>query len=129
MAKIGIKASFRGNKKYIETNLSLLSFVDDGVNIVYSPALDLSGYGYTENEARKSFEEALNEFFRYTTNKVTLLKELKRLGWKISGGKKKPKIVSPDFSYMISENEDLQKLYNEKEFTKFNEKVKIPELV
>lgn len=130
MAKLGVNASFRGKKGKIETNLSLLSFKEDKTHIVYSPALDLSGYGYSETEAKKSFMEALGEFFRYSTNKETLVKELKRLGWKITGTVKKPKISSPpDLSYLISSNEELEKLLTEKEFTKFNKKVSIPELV
>lgn len=130
MAKLDLNASYKGKKGGIETNLSLFLFKEDKIHIVYSPALDLSGYGYSESEAKMSFLEALEEFFRYSNNKKTLLKELKRLGWKITGTLKKPKIsAAPDLSYLINSNEELEKLVTEKEFTKFNSKVSIPELV
>ena len=67
----------------VETGLSLISFEEDGVTILYSPALDLSGSGYSLVEAKASFWEAMSEFFRYTVNKKTLAAELKRLGWNI----------------------------------------------
>jgi hypothetical protein len=65
--------------------LALVEFEEGNVTIVYSPALDLSGYGYSPEEAKQSFSEALQEFFRYTNNKNTLDKVLKDLGWAIKG--------------------------------------------
>ena len=72
MTKIQFKGSV--NDKMIEHQfkLSLFSFIDDGVRIIYSPALDLSGYGKTIAEAKVSFELTLEEFVRYTTNKNSL---------------------------------------------------------
>ena len=77
-----------GNGKY-HVGLSLVEFKEEDVTIIYSPALDLSGYGHSEVEAKNSFSEALQEFFRYTNNKKTLDKVLKKLGWSIKGSKKK----------------------------------------
>lgn len=88
MAKLNIKAKVNVPNGNVETGLSLVSFIEDGVTIIYSPALDLSGSGYDLNEAKASFWEALTEFFRYTVNKKTLLPELKRLGWSVKGGKR-----------------------------------------
>ena len=31
----------------------------------YSPSLDISGYGYTKDEANESFNITLEEFFKY----------------------------------------------------------------
>lgn len=51
------------------------------MTIIYSPALDLSGYGNTINEAKESFKIALEEFIRYTLNENTFNDVMKKLGW------------------------------------------------
>lgn len=79
------------------------------VTIIYSPALDLSGYGYDQSEAKNSFTEALHVYFKYTSNKKTLSTVLKDLGWNIKGPKKKPKFYPPKESDLIS----LNPVYNE----------------
>lgn len=96
------------NKKY-QVGLSLIEFEEDNAIIIYSPALDLSGYGYSQSEAKESFTIALQEFFRYTTNKKTLDKVLKDLGWAIKGTKNKPKFNPPKDSDLVT----LNPLYNE----------------
>ncbi|HON53773.1 MAG TPA: hypothetical protein PLS12_11235, partial [Bacteroidales bacterium] len=58
------------NKKYMVT-LSLIKFKEDKAAIIYSPALDLSGYGNTFEDAKKSFSTTLQEFIKYTHNKRT----------------------------------------------------------
>lgn len=126
MAKLNIKANVNVPNGNVETGLSLVSFVEDGVTIIYSPALDLSGSGYDLNEAKASFWEALTEFFRYTVNKKTLLPELKRLGWRVKGGKKGRKITAPDNSSLLKSNKEFEDIFNNKEFRTFNETVQIP---
>ncbi len=109
MGKLHLTADLGfGNGKY-HVGLSLVEFEEDNVTIIYSPALDLSGYGYSQPEAKQSFSEALQEFFRYTSNKKTLDKILKDLGWAIKGSKKKPKFNPPKDSDLVS----LNPLYNE----------------
>ncbi|MBL0308869.1 MAG: hypothetical protein IPP77_04075 [Bacteroidetes bacterium] len=126
MAKLKLKASYPISKGKLETRLSLISFEEDGVTIIYSPALDLSGSGYDLNQAKASFWEALNEFFRYTVNKNTLAVELKRLGWDIKGTKLNRKVSSPDFTTLLKQNEEFRDIVSNKEFSKFNETVQIP---
>ena len=53
----------------------------------YAPALDLYGYGYTQEEAKKSFHIHLEEFIDYTIKNKTLHKELERLGWQLKKNK------------------------------------------
>jgi len=50
--------------------------------VVYSPALDLCGYGKTAEEAKKDFDRALKIFIEETTAHRTLEKALEELGWK-----------------------------------------------
>jgi hypothetical protein len=65
----------------VSAQLQVLSFIEDGVTILYAPARDLAGSGYDLNQAKASFWETVSEFLRYTTQKKTFVKELKRLGW------------------------------------------------
>jgi len=111
-----------GNGKYL-VGLSLIEFKEEDVTIIYSPALDLSGYGSSKEEAKKSFEEALHEFFRYTNNKKTLDKLLKGLGWTVKGSKKRPKFNPPKDSELISKNPLYSEIVNEKDYTVSRENV------
>jgi len=83
MKQIGFKGKVKKGLVTVNVSVPLLSFKEDDTFIVYSPALDVSGYGDTEEEARKSFELTLEEFINYTINKKTFQSELTRLGWKI----------------------------------------------
>lgn len=126
MSNLIFKGNLKSGDKGIKTNLSLISFIEDGVHIIYSPALDLSGYGNTEGEAKDSFEIVLSEFFNYCMNKKTIFDELKRLGWKVKGSKKHPKVQSPDMSELLKSNTDLEDIFQKKEFHKYNKEVMIP---
>lgn len=126
MAKLGLKAKLSVEKGEVEAGLQLIAFEEDGVTILYSPALDLSGSGYSLNEAKASFWETLSEFFRYTTNKKTLSVELKRLGWNVKGSKLNRKVIAPDFSTLLKQNKEFEEIVTNREFRKFNETVQIP---
>lgn len=128
MAKLTYTGNLKNGQSGINTKLSLLSFVEDNIHIIYSPALDLSGYGSTEEEAKQSFEVVLSEFIGYCMNKKTLFEELKRLGWDVQGGKKHPKIKSPDWSDLIKSNSELENILENKNFTKFNQDLNLPAL-
>jgi hypothetical protein len=69
----------------------------------------------------------MSEFLRYTQNKGSLAKELKRLGWKIKESKKSPRYIAPEFLEMISNNEDLNRIMTDiPNVRKYNQFVKIP---
>lgn len=97
--------------------------------MVFSPSLDIFGYGKTKTAANKSFEVSLGEFLRYTNNKKTFTKELKRLGWMIRGSKKKPKIKAPSLSELLSSNEQFNEIFNEGEYHKYDQTISVPALV
>lgn len=103
------------NQKF-HVGLSLVEFNEDDVTIIYSPALDLTGYGYSQDEAKKSFSETLHEFFRYTHNKKTLDTILKDLGWSVKGSKKNPKFSPPKDSDLVVSNALYNDIVNTKNY-------------
>ena len=106
-----------------QVGLSLIEFNENDVTIVYSPALNISGYGYNSDEAKNSFKIALHEFFQYTNNKKTFDKVLKELGWTFKGSKKKPKMEAPLNSDLISKNPLYNDIINSKNYKVYKEDV------
>lgn len=123
MSTLHFNGKFGFPKGAIHVGLSLIEFIEDDVTIIYSPALNLSGYGYTPDEAKVSFNTALHEFFRYTSNKETIDAVLKELGWTIKGGKKKPKIQAPLNSDLIAKNPLYNEIINSKNYKVYSEDV------
>ncbi len=126
MSNYKFEGNFKNITSAIDVMLSLLSFEEDNTTIIYSPALDLSGYGKNDKEAKKSFEIALEEFLRYSINKGTFEKVLKKLGWKLSGRKSTRKYKQPYLDHLLRENKYLSDIVREKEFHRINEKVSFP---
>ena len=116
MSNLHISADLGFNNGKYHVGLSLVEFNEEDVTIIYSPALDLSGYGHSQVEAKNSFSEALHEFFRYTNNKKTLDKVLKKLGWSIKGSKKKPKFNPPKDSELVKSNPLYNEIVNKKNY-------------
>ena len=124
--KLNFKAKLSNKDSTIITELALISFEDENVFFVYCPALDITGYGYDTNEAKKSFAQSLKMYFEYTTNKKTLSKDLESHGWIV---KNKRKLKSPDFDFLFKHNEQFKRIVNERNFSKYNEQVQFPECV
>lgn len=49
--------------------MDTITFKEGDVHIIYSPSLDISGYGYTEAETQRSFEIAYSEYLRFSEEK------------------------------------------------------------
>jgi hypothetical protein len=120
------KSAYIVGKKKVEISLALFSYKEGEVHVIYSPALDLFGYGKTEKEAENSFEITIEEFIRYTVNKNTLFKELKRLGWIIKRSKEKLKMYPPALGTLLKNNKQFNEIFNEKPYMKYNETVEVP---
>jgi hypothetical protein len=120
-----LKGELVSGKKQIKVNLSLIEFEEDGCQIVYCPALDVSGYGKTETEAMNSFYITLGEFFQYTTNKETLASELKLMGWVIRKSRYKP-MIPPPMSQLLKSNDNFSRIFNEHPFRKFDKAFDLP---
>jgi hypothetical protein len=110
--------------EHISMSLPLIEFEEDGSQIIYCPALDVSGYGKDEAEAKQSFEIVLQEFFRYTLNKKTFFNELIRLGWKVKKGHKP--MTPPQMCDLLETNENFSRIFNQHDFRKFDKKIEMP---
>lgn len=120
---LGYTSQYRDRRNWINVKLSLIEFEEEGLHFVYSPALDLTGYGKTEEKAKESYNLAMEEFLKYTNNKETVFQELKRLGWTISN---KQKITAPSLSTLLKSRSYLEKIFTERDFRKTDEAVAIP---
>ncbi|HYM20378.1 MAG TPA: hypothetical protein VEW28_05160 [Candidatus Kapabacteria bacterium] len=126
MANYKVQAHFHEKGVPIETNLNLISFQEDGNHIVYSAAMDMSGYGKTEQEAIESFKLALEEFVRYTMAKNTIFKELARLGWNVSGKEKKT-AHPPSFETLQEKNPEFKHMIESVPHTVIRQPMRIPQ--
>lgn len=122
MAKIIVQSEFPDHG--VSVKLSLFTFIEDNVHVVYSPALDLYGYGNDEHEARHSFEVSLQEYVRFTSNKKSVVEDLKKYGWKID--KRHKTLNSPDVLTMLETNESFRNMVNDRPFKKYDLNVQIP---
>lgn len=80
------------NKKGVKLNISVISFVEEKTHIVFCPALDMSGYGTTEDEAFESLKVSIKEYLDYTLKKSLLSKTLQSWDGFL---KRKPKYKLP----------------------------------
>ncbi len=125
MNKFGYRGKFVGASASVETELSLLRFKEDDVVFIYSPALDLTGYGKDGAAARRSFQITLTEFIRYATNKGTLHSELKKLGWKVAGTKDRPRLEEPLLDELFQARPYLTEIIREKDFHRYTAPVSL----
>jgi predicted RNase H-like HicB family nuclease len=105
----------------VEVNLMLLSFEEDGVYFVYSPELDLNGYGNTEEEARQSLDVVLRNFLEYAIQNDTLTTELVRHGWALS-----ERLVPPSFNDLVSRNKELSERMLRRRPVLITEHIRLP---
>lgn len=125
MKQIQYKVKIAATKGTVNLQVPLISFIDDKTSIIYCPALDLSGYGNTESEAKKSFDIVLTEYFNYTINKKTLWADLKKLGRKVKKSKLKP-ATPPPMSQLLEKNEEFSSIFNNYPFKKFDTGLNLP---
>ncbi|HET6401967.1 MAG TPA: hypothetical protein VFH95_11280 [Candidatus Kapabacteria bacterium] len=111
--KLSYNARLKNQHHEVEaTNIIVVLFEEGDAHIAYAPALDLSGYGYSDDEAKASFEIVLKNFLDITTKKGTLVSELKRLGWNLKGNTLKL-VKSPSFDELLDTNQSLSRLVEE----------------
>ena len=118
-------AELKVPKGNISAHLDLYSFLDKNIHILYCPALDMSGYGETEEDAQKSFEEVFTTSMAYMVNKNSLHDDLKKHGWNIRG-KKSHDLKSPKFEDMYKTNKEFKDIIDNKPYQKIYKDVCIP---
>ena len=128
MSQYIFKKGIRKNSNLINVRLLLIHFKDENkVHFIYSPHLDLTGYGNNLLEAKRSFEIVFDDFIDYTIKKKTLGKVLNKLGWEFKGSIKKPvKIIAPSIKSVISENEYISDIFDKYQTKTFHKEIGIP---
>lgn len=73
----------QGNKEIkmnSDKNHPVIFFRENNLVIAYCPTLELSGYGYSEKEARDSFDIVLSEFLKYSAANDAKASDVKKSG-------------------------------------------------
>lgn len=125
MDNLTLKGSFENKSSHIRVLLDMFMFKEDEATIIYCPALDLSAYGYSEDEAKSAFEQSLEMYFDYCVKKNTLVKDLRAHEWNVKS-KNQHKIQAPLLDRMLEINPTLMDITLNKPFTKYNRSVEIP---
>lgn len=112
----------KGKLDKIEVRLDMIDFQDNGIFHTYAPALDLVGYGNTQEEARNSFDTILQEYINYTIHKGTLLSDLEKHGWQVS----KKHLDPPSFTWLIQHNQQAKDVFDSHNFSKRTNPVRVP---
>ena len=100
----------------LTVKLELLLIPEGDLFIAYCPALDLSSYGSTMDEAQSAFDEALELFLEDTEERGTLALVLLQLGWTLSKNDYQPprtnlsRIMKLDPQKVVSERVKLPAL-------------------
>jgi hypothetical protein len=116
-----------GRNTMIQCKLPVIIFEEEGNTIVFCAPLDLSGYGANEEEAKKSWEAALDIYFDYTMKKGSLADDLRNLGWEIRKSLKK-KLTPPSMSYLLERNEDFRNIFDNYDYRQQQTTIEIPAL-
>ncbi len=125
---LSFQGKYNNSSGFVKANLILIHFIDENDNhIIYSPHLDLSGYGKTKEEAKQSFEINFNEFIDYTLKKKTLGNLLQKLGWQVKGSSKKPKKVITPSMKTILDKSYVSEIFDKYQTETFHEEVPIPQ--
>lgn len=123
MAKARFKGTFNQGEYLISVSLSLYLWDEKGITFVYSPALDITGYGNSEEEAKKSFRVTLDEFVGYTHKKKTIFDELESLGWTVN--RKKKRLHAPDLEELRTDNVAFRDLLKKNNVRSENQNVEL----
>ena len=103
------------NGKSVEISVSLFTFKEGDVYIVYCPSLDLSGYDRDEAVAIDDFNTMLTEYLSWQLEHGTLSADLAAHGWHLG----KDKGDEPDLAELLGRNEQLRNIVTGS-FTKTN---------
>ncbi len=80
-------------KKTVSATVTVMLYKQGDFIVAYCPALDLSSYAQSEEEAVVSFKEALDIFLEYCEENGTLEQNLVACGWQLRKGYYQPEEV------------------------------------
>ena len=125
------EGNYKNKEAQIKVKLLLLHFMDENeVHFIYSPHLDLSGYGYNFIEARNSFEIVFHDFIEHTIEKNSLGQVLSDLGWSIEQNQHiLQKIMAPSITSVIGKNKHVSEIFDKYAVNTFHEEVGLPATV
>ncbi|HEX9650716.1 MAG TPA: hypothetical protein VGA21_09150 [Cyclobacteriaceae bacterium] len=128
MAEYLFRGGYKNRAVEVKVNLLLFHFKDESnIHFIYSPHLDLTGYGQNLKDAKKSFEIVFEDFIDYTLKKRTLGKILTNLGWELKGTLKRPKkVLAPSITSVISQNDYVSEIFDKYPVNTFHQEVGIP---
>lgn len=131
MSQYIFEGKFKNKEGIVKVKLLLIHFQDENkIHFIYSPHLDLTGYGNDFLDAKKSFEIVFEDFIDYTLNKQTLSKVLANLGWEIKGSAKKPqKLLAPSITAIISDNQYVSEIFDKYSVNTYHQEVGLPLLM
>ena len=102
----------------IEVCLSVILYEDDNIHYAYCAALDILGYGNSEDEARNSFEIMIGEILQDAVSDGNLIALLESYGWH----KQQP----PKTSDLIANSQTLADILNNKNCRLVQEPITLP---
>ena len=128
MSKFIFEGKYQNKTTTLKVRLLLFQFEDEHkVSFIYSPHLDLTGYGSNAEEARKSFEIVFEDFVDYTLKKKTLDKVLTGLGWQLNKElKKSQKILAPSITTVIKDNKNVAEIFDKYAVNTYHQEVGLP---
>lgn len=128
MSKYLFEGDYINKAGQVKVQLFLVHFQDEGgIHFIYSPHLDLTGYGHTVELAKESFGIVFEDFIDYTLKKKTIAKVLKDLGWSVKGAAKRPKkMLAPSITSVIHKNEHVSEIFDKYPVNTYHQEVGIP---
>ena len=130
MAHYIFKGGYQNKSGDVKVKLLLIHFEDENhIQFIYSPHLDITGYGNNIKEAKISFEIVFEDFVDYTLKKKTIGKVLKDLGWESKGTTRKPKkVLAPSITTIIKDNKYVSEIFDKYPVNTFHQEVGLPAL-
>ena len=125
------EGDYKNKLGFVKVKLLLFHFQDENkIHFIYSPHIDLTGYGNNITEAKKSFEIVFEDFIDYTLKKKTLGKVLSDLGWELKGTAKKPKkVIAPSITSVIRDNRYVSEIFDKYPVNTYHQEVGLPAFV
>ena len=125
MSRYVFEGDYKSRVGQEKVRLLLIHFQDENdVHFIYSPHLDLTGYGHSAEEAKDSFEIVFEDFIDYTLKKKTLEKVLARLGWELKGSVKK--VTAPSITSVIQENSYVSEIFDKYSVNTYHQEIGLP---